>query len=268
MASWACSLFCNSPIQADESGMQTSIAVDITADTSLNKETESNDRLFIREAEVMFYGPIDHLFDGQLSLAAHTEGGETLFEVHEAYIASSQLIPNSRVKVGQFFLGVGRLNQIHRHDWPFIEAPHIQKTFFDEEAAADSGFQWSSLLPLPFYLDFTIGATNGYTYGHSHDEGAKPRKPTHYLRLMNYVLDTAVGLNYLSRTSNAAEKMTLTGLDLTFKSRSGKTLTWLVQTEFWMREMAPEGLATDRSAGTYLYVQHGFSPEISAGLRG
>ncbi len=257
---------------SDGSGLQTSVAVDITADTALDQETETSDRMAIRGAEVMLYGPIDHTFDGKLSIAAHPEGGRSLFEVHEATIASSKLIPRSRFKVGQFFLGVGVLNQIHQHDWPFISSPFVhQYVFKDAEGALDSGGEYSILLPLPFYLDLTVGVTNGFTYGHSHGSGDKPNKPTHYGRVATYFslygAGFKPGISYLSRTDQEKNKMTLLGFDLTAKVRQGKLLTFLWLSEVWMRSYEPESTDKEETLGFYLYPQYGFFHHWYFGLR-
>ena len=92
-------------------GLEISVAGDMAYNQGLNQSSEADDKLTLTGAEVMFYAPIDHQFDGVLSLAAHDENGETLFEIHELMIASSKLIPRSNLRIGQFFLGVGRLNR-------------------------------------------------------------------------------------------------------------------------------------------------------------
>ena len=118
--------------RADSGGVQTSISVDIVGNAFARKEDPAT-KLAVREAEVFFYAPIDPIFDGVLGIAAHQEGGVALFEIHEATIGSTKLVPWSRFRVGQFFLGVGKLNSTHRHDWPFTSAPRVHQEFFGEE---------------------------------------------------------------------------------------------------------------------------------------
>ena len=206
-----------------ETGLQTSLAVDLLADFKLNKESKSSDGFFTREAELSLYGPIDHLFDGVLTMSAHREHGVQMFEVHEASISSSKLLKGFSFRAGQFFLGLGRLNRFHRHDWPFTEAPIVQKKYFDSEGVSDSGLEASYLMPLDFYLNITAGVTNGWTYGHAHNEGEKPKTPTHYARVSSFldgddVYGLALGLNYLGRESSEGEKLELLGLDATLKA--------------------------------------------------
>ena len=256
---------------ADGSGLQTSVAVDLLGKFGSAGPGTAN-KLEVREAEVSFFAPIDSLFDGALSLAAHPEGGETVFELHEAYLQTTKLIPRSRIKVGQFFLGVGRLSQFHRHDWPFVSAPKVHREFFDEEAAIDAGLEYGYLLPLPFVLDLSVGVTSGWTFGHSHTEGAVPQTPTHYVRLMTYadLPDSGgvqAGLNYLGRKRNDGTRQQLLGLDATAKWQEGRRVRWLFQTETWWRLLGEPGTDLERALGTSLYAQHGILEEVALGVR-
>ena len=256
----------------DGSGLRTSIAVDLLGQSGKVHEGKS-DRFEAREAEISFFAPIDPTFDGTLTGAAHDEDGEYVFEVHEAFISTSKLIPRSRLKVGKFFLGIGRLNQFHRHDWPFVSAPKVHRELFGEEGAVDAGAEYGLLMPTDLYLDLTVGVTNGWTYGHSHDAGARPRTPTHYARLATYLdlpgeggLQT--GLNYLGRTDAGGTKRSIAGLDATAKWREARTLKFLLQSEIWHRTLAPEGAEAENTLGLYVFPQYGFTEQLSFGIRG
>lgn len=250
--------------------IQTAAALDVTA--PMSSESSENNKLDIRSAELVFFGPLDPTFDATLNFAAHNEEGEFKAEVHEAFISSSKLIPQSRIKAGKFFLGVGRLNQFHQHDWAFVSAPRVQREFFDSEGIADSGVEFSTLLPTDSFWDITVGVTNGYTYGHTHDEGKKPQVPTHYIHPVNFIDfgDAGAlqwGLNYLGRTDAFAEKTQLYGLDFVFKKTSGKTLDFLFQSEIWYRNKSAPGVDTTEEIGTYLYPQWALSERLQGGLR-
>ncbi|MBI1862183.1 MAG: hypothetical protein HYR96_14815 [Deltaproteobacteria bacterium] len=254
--------------EAAGTGLQISVAGDIVG----NFLGTADNRLLPREGEVVLYAPIDQTWDGALNLAAHNEDGEYKFEIHELTIGSSRLIPRSRFKVGQYFLGVGRLNQTHRHDWPFTSAPKVQTQFLYEEGVNDTGAEYSYLWPTPFYLDLTLGITNGWTFGHTHDEGKGPVLPTHYLRLVTYndlFLDGGLqtGLNYLGRKDSSGNNTSLFGLDLTAKWREAQTLTFLFQSELWYRIYSPAAGDVENTIGFYAYPQYGFSPSWSLGVR-
>ena len=252
-------------------GLQTSAAVDIVGQSGNAPESKS-DRLDIREAELSLFAPIDHLFDGTLTAAAHNDEGKSFFEIHEAFVGSTKLVPRSRFRLGQFLLGVGRLNQTHRHDWPFVSAPRIHRELFGSETAIDSGLEVGSLLPASFYLDLSAGVTSGWKFGHAHSEGARPLVPTHYLRAATYLElprsgGMQAGLNYLSRTDSSGAKRSYFGLDATAKWRQARILRTLLQTEIWYRTLAPAAGETENTLGAYLYPQYGFDNNVSFGLR-
>ncbi len=255
----------------DGTGLKTSAAVDMVGTFKGNKESSADDSFNVREAEIMLTAPIDQTFNGLLSFAAHREDGVALAEIHEAYISSSKLVPRSNIRVGQFFLGVGRLNRFHRHEWPTIYAPKVHEEFFGPEGALDSGIEYSYLAPLPFYLDTTLGLTNGWTYGHSHNAGEKPKKPTHYARVASYVELPANGgaqlaLNYLSRTDAQENLMTLNGLDFTAKWRDTGVLNLLVQGEVWHRTKKPKDAEAENTLGLYVMPQYAIDSQVFVGL--
>jgi len=258
---------------AEGTGLKFSGATDIVGNIESKDETKSPRRLDIREAEFGVYGPIDHGFDGNLFFAAHNENGAYYLEVHEAYLASSKLLPNVRLKGGKFFLGVGRLNQFHRHDWPFLSTPKAHQTYFDAEAASDTGLQANILIPfMPIFTEIGLGVTNGWTYGHAHVQGTRPIKPTHYARLANYfsVGDSGglqTGLNYLGRHSRVDGEMKIFGLDLVAKWRDGKIVSWLFQAELYGRNLRAPGAAMERTYGGYLYGQRHLFGSLDFGLR-
>ena len=266
-------MFCSVQAEAsgDGSGLSTAIATDLVGSFNLSDGRDSRDLFAIREAEISFYGPIDHLFEGVLSLAAHREKGEAIFEVHEASIASSKLISGWDFKLGQYFLGIGRLNRFHRHDWPFISAPKVFTEFFGSEGVFDSGGEISYLIPSSVYLNITAGITNGWNFGHSHTEGKKPKTPTHYARLSSffepYNLGISTGISYLSRTAYEGERLRLIGFDGVAKLQQVNFPELLLQGEAWHRETMPKIGKKNASAGGYLYLQYGFSRSFFTGCR-
>ncbi len=258
---------------AEGTGLKFSAATDIVGNINSKDETQSPRRLDIREGEFGVYGPIDHGFDGNLFFAAHNESGEYNVEIHEAYLTSSKLLDNVRFKAGKFFLGIGRLNQVHRHDWPFLSTPKSHETYFAEEAASDTGIQANVLFPtLPIFTELGVGVTNGWTYGHSHVQGTKPIQPTHYARVANYFplgesggLQT--GLNYLGRNSRVDGQMKIFGVDAVAKWRKGKVVTWLLQSELYGRNLRAPGASLSRSYGGYFYTQRNLAGALDFGLR-
>lgn len=250
--------------------IQTAAAIDIVA--PLHFENSEENKLDVRSMELQIFGPLDPTFDGYLNLATHNEEGEFATEIHEAYISSSKLIPSSRFKIGKFLLGVGRLNHFHVHDWAFVSGPRVQTEFFGEEGIADSGAEFSTLLPFNTYWDLTVGVTNGYTFGHSHDAGEKPRVPTHYIHPVNFVDfgDNGAlqwGMNYLGRTDAAGVQTQLYGLDFVFKKSEGKITKFLLQSEIWYRNLHSAESERQEDLGAYIFPQYALSEKLYAGLR-
>jgi len=257
---------------ADASVLQMSVAGDMVLDLGINNSPTAQDKLTMRGAELMLYAPVDHRFNGVLSATAHDEGGEAIFELHELFLSSSKIVPRGQLKVGQFFLGVGRLNQIHQHDWPFIRAPKVHKIFFDNEGVFDSGTEFSYLLPTDKYWYLTLGLTSGYRYGHAHTEGSKPLIPTHYFRLETFSEFASndglkVGLNYLGRKDKQKNNMSLGGIDLIAKWREGKRLIYLLQSESWFRQTKNSKDEDSSQVGLYVFNQFGLTEELLLGFR-
>ncbi len=255
----------------DATGLKMSAAMDAVGAFRANKQSAAKDEFLIREAEILLTAPIDQIFTGQLSFAAHREAGFSVVELHEAFISSSKLIPRSNIRVGQFFLGVGRLNRVHRHEWPMIFAPKVHQSFFGSEGALDAGIEYSYLAPLPFYLEATLGVTNGWTYGHSHSEGEKPKKPTHYGRLASYLELPLEGgaqfaYNFLSRTDALNEKISLHGFDVTAKWRNAGVLNVLLQGEIWQRNKKPDKGEEERTLGFYFLPQFALDSQLFLGI--
>lgn len=257
---------------SDGTGLKVSASVDIVGKVG-DAGLGSKDRLEVREAELMVYSPVDHLFHGMLNMAAHVGADGAFFEIHEAYIGSTKLIPRSRFVLGHFPLSIGRLNWTHRHEWPFVSAPKVQANFFDPEAVFDTGIEFATLLPTPFYWDLLVGVTNGWTFGHSHTLGERPDIPNHYIRSVHYFDlphkgGMQLGLNYLGRRNDAGTHFHFPGLDATVKWRRGKRLLFLLQSEIWARMLNPKGGSLETTLGGYIFPQYGFTSQWYFGVRG
>ena len=246
----------------------------------LSMDSRDDNRFFVRSAELLFYGAVDTVFDGNLTMAAHEEDGEIAFELEEGFLSTSKLIPRSRLKVGKFLLGVGRLNTFHAHDWPFITAPKVNREFFspgsdaiEAEGALDTGIEYSYLMPGDQFFEITVGVTNGYCYGHCHTGGSRPKHPNVYLHPSTFIelgsgRGLLMGLSYLGRQDSTGTKTTLAGFDVTYKQRQGKRLLLMMQSEFFY-ENQEVILTNERTnkAGAYAFFQHGLDERLLIGLR-
>lgn len=252
-------------------------AADILAPVS--QEDSEENQMQMRSAEFMLYAPVDHNFDAVLNFAGHDHDGEFTFSLHEGYISSSKIIPQSRFKIGKYFLGIGRLNQFHQHYWPFVTPPKVHREFFSPgsetmaaEGAVDTGAEYSWLLPTEHFFEITLGITNGNCYGHCHESGDKPPRPLFYLHPITFFdwgteKGLQLGLSYLNRKNSIEVETALYGVDVTYKQKEGKFLKWLVQSEiYYQKQTDPTGDFTEK-AGAYIYPQYGFDENLFAGLR-
>jgi hypothetical protein len=254
------------------SDIKTTASADFVSDVYTSAKEDRAFGVNVRSAEFMLYGPIDHLFDGTLNFAGHTEDGEFNFELHEGFVSSSKLIPSSRLRAGKFFLGVGRLNQFHQHDWNFTTAPKSHETFFAEEGAADTGLEYTYLFPTDRFIEVTLGVTNNRCYGHCHGGGKKPPRPLYYVHPVTFFDFSSqsglqLGVSYLNRKDDLQVETHLMGVDLTFKQRRGKLLKWLVQTEVYYQDQAGGSSEALKQLGGYALTQYGLSESWSSGLR-
>lgn len=263
--------------QVSQRNVNLGVAVDTLASGSFDRN--SDNQVNVRAGEILLYGPIDHIFDGVLNVAGHNHDGDFHFELHEGYIGSSKLIPQSRFRVGKFLLNVGRLNNFHQHDWPFTTAPKVFREFLSPgssilqaEGVADTGVEYSWLLPTKRFIDITIGVTNGYCFGECDTPGTKPPYPLYYIHPSTF-LDLGdgkgflVGASFMSRKSALQQKTDLFGLDATYKVREGKRLKWLLQSEIFYQIQTVTDADSTKKLGFYVYPQYGVNDRFSVGFR-
>lgn len=265
----------------DNGGLKISAAADMVYEQGINKSSTAKEKLEMREAELTFYSPIDHNFNGLISLAAHNHEGEHNFELHEMYVENTTLIPRSTFKVGKFFIGVGRINRVHRHDWYFTDTPLVNESLFGEEAAFDSGIEYNYLLPTDSIINLTLGVTVGDDFNHEHDheeeeeghdgDSEKAKYPTHYLRLSHFKeFSTTKGMetafNILRKKDAHGEEQTLLGLDFLLKNRVGKRNEFILQSELWYRESEEEGTKTE-VLGAYIFNNYAVLQSSELGYR-
>ena len=262
-----------------------SVVVDMVGDWNLGKKKKqkegkpeqkeaADDSANVREVEFGFDTAIDQWAYGTALFAVHNEAGAYFVELHEAFFEFNQLPYNFFLKLGKFFMDLGRLNNMHRHAWNFSKAPLVHEKFFDEEGVEDFGGELSFLMPWSFYQELKLGIFNGRTFGHAHDEGIKKPSPLYTGRIKNFFLmgeslGTQLGFSYLrySVDDDPQNYWETGGLDLTFKWQRGALQSFEWSTEFWYRkENFAQSKSTERH-GYYSFI--GYQPwkMWSLGLR-
>lgn len=243
-------------------------AVDLVLPVHSKADLQDQNRLSIRSAELSFSAPLDSLFEGTIIFAGHSHGGNFLWDIHEAYLKSTELWPGRTIKVGKFLLGIGRLNQMHQHEWLFTEAPKVHREFFADEAAMDTGLEIRESFGEDSPFELTLGLTNGYCYGHCDQLGRRPITPVHYLRLQYGTASQQTGANYWGYTDFSGLKVWHTGLDFVWKKMSHKRAKHRLQSEIYYRNRLPLNQPAIVDAGTYVYYQRAWNKRWSSGIRG
>jgi hypothetical protein len=258
---------------ADIVGMGASRNSDLTSD------------FYVREFELSAYADIDQTFEGVLTLAYHQELQQEAshLEVHEAFLFSGKLFDLATVKMGKFFLGFGRLNRFHRHDWNMTDAPIIQKAFFGNEGAKDTGFEYKRNL-ISLNSTLTLGLTSGrefnHTHAHNHENeeehgNEKAKAPTAYARFAKFIEFSTtegmeIGLNIINRVDAESIHYLYSGLDFIYKERAGKTTLQLMQLEAWSRTATHEHdgeKEKEVDTGAYVYYEKGFDQHHAVSFR-
>lgn len=253
--------------QTDLAGLQVMGALDMAAFANSDRALTEDNRLQIRSAELMLSGPVDRMFDAVIGFAGHSHGGSFLWDLHEGYLQTSTLLPNTKIRAGKFLLGIGRLNRMHQHEWLFTEAPKLHREFFAEEAAIDTGLELTHSFQTERPMTLTVGLTNGYCYGHCDQLGRKPVTPLHYVRWGIGQVHGQTGLNYWGYTDFAGERVWHTGVDYFWQRKVSRRLTHLVHIETYYRNRLPKDGIARVDAGMYGLYQRSIAESWTAGVR-
>ncbi|MFT6632032.1 MAG: hypothetical protein ACJAS4_001994 [Bacteriovoracaceae bacterium] len=248
----------------------------------VNNNTESYEQdIYLREFELALHSKVDQDWSAALSLvyakAANSEEMQT--ELHEVYLQSSSIFSGDTIKIGQFFLGTGKLNRVHRHEWVFTSTPFFFEKYFGEEGVIDSGVEYTLRIGTSQNLQLTAGVTRGgeFVHEHSHheeedeEELSNAQWPTHYIRLGGFkefstLKGLEYGLNYIVRKDAEKTAWYYSGIDFTYKAREGKFLSFLVQSEFWSRTYKSNGEDELTDSGYYLFMEKGLDQHHSVGF--
>ncbi|WCL48358.1 hypothetical protein [Leptospira sp. GIMC2001] len=279
------------PLTGDRSNqnlmMDMTAAVDLVGSWDNNKPQTTSNSLDLREAEFGFFGAIDQWGRGNLLVAAHNENGKYMFEVHEANIIFPFLSKYVNLKVGKMFLDWGRLNRIHRHDWPFTMAPIVHEKLMDREAVEDTGGEVSFLIPFfeKFTQELVLGATNGRYWGHTHNGGLNKNNPMFYAHLKNfyYIGDNwgaqfgGTAVRFEPDPASNAERRQY-GLDAVLRWNRSNLRSFILMSELWYREnrfpkttnpdlLIKEAVPMDTQWGYYIFLDYQFAQQWLIGYR-
>lgn len=107
---------------------------------------------FFQGAELAFEADVDPFFTFDAHLIAQLDG----LKVGEAYGTTLALPAGLQARFGKFKTEFGRVNPIHLHAWKFTALPLVNGKMFGPAGLNGLGLEVSQLLPLPWYVEWTL----------------------------------------------------------------------------------------------------------------
>lgn len=250
--------------------------IDFLGPFSIQNSTEEDDHTRVRSASLEVYGSVNPLMNLHVDITNETIGAKTNTVMREGFVEFPRIGDKSRLRLGSFFLNVGRLNSVRQADWMFVSAPEVQRKFFGNPATNDSGVEFTDSFGekqgARAPLEVTLGVTNGYTYGYSHESGSKPLTPTHYLhptyfKALGERRRALYGLTYLSRKAADGTTTRISGFDVSYKNGLGPNFSQFWQSEIYHRFQQVSSIPLEEDIGGYVYGQRAIATGYSLGLR-
>jgi hypothetical protein len=229
--------------------------------------------LSLDEAEVSLQAVVDPYARADFFLSASPEG----LEVEEGYLTFPTLPGGLLVKVGKMKAQFGKVNTLHAHVLPWVDAPLAMRNLLGgDEGLNDSGISVSRLIPnSAMFLEATGEVYNGSNGVFSSE---KRSNLTYVGRLRGYRdlsegtnLDLGTSFAYGHNDAAPDAKTRLFGVDATLRYRPLRRAIYkkfLARTElFWsQRDTAEAGQRAD-AFGAYLSGEYQFARRWFAGAR-
>jgi hypothetical protein len=152
------------------------------AQISRDDPAPEHNRVALQEAEAQLTSIVDPFWKANVTAAVHpahshthaaedpagkqeheTEEEHSRFEldIEEAYIDARSLPARLGLRLGKFYLPLGKHVPLHTHQFPFAQAPLGVSSFLGEHSLTEIGALLTVSLPLPWYSDLKIYGVNG-----------------------------------------------------------------------------------------------------------
>ncbi|MCB1035130.1 MAG: hypothetical protein KDD47_14980 [Acidobacteria bacterium] len=245
--------------------------ISFTGDFLAVGSSEQREEFRAREFELDFQANLDPFSRTRWTLA-FTDEGEA--EIEEGYITYPTLPGGLGLTAGRFRQQFGSLNRQHAHALPQSDYPLVLRTYFGEEALAQTGLSARWLLPRPWAdaNEVTVELTDGENEAFGGEDFEDFSGLVHLKNFWD-VSDAAyfeVGLSgILGKTSDGHGRQ-LFGTDLTYhwqppQRAKYRELTW--RTEILLSQLdRPEG-GVESAWGGYTYLEGQLAQNLSAGAR-
>lgn len=147
-------------LQANELNPDVSVILDGYYKQNQTALSHRDQGFGLGHTELSLSSPIDDLFEGRLTAVLEDHEGETELELEEAFLQTTGMPYNLRVRGGRFLSQVGYLNSRHLHEDDFVERPAVYRALLGSHYF-DDGLRLNLLLPTPFYWQIGAEAFDG-----------------------------------------------------------------------------------------------------------
>ena len=251
--------------------------------SSSSQEGNGNDKLSVREIELVFGHPIDPYsrFDSTITFSDFEDP-----DIEEAYMTHWGLPGEIRAKLGRMRPRIGKASAVHGDVLDTVDEPLVVSEYLGKEGLFRTGLELTGFIPTPWTAvthELTAGTMEGGIGEGGALFGETRRRPSFYTHLKNFWdissnTNAELGATYLagSKDADARFEVNAVGLDATlvhFVTPSNK-LKW--QNEAYLQNrkesfsIAKDGTRTDFNKnpwGVYSLVDYRLSPRVGIGGR-
>lgn len=238
-------------------------------------EGEGNDKLSVRELELIFGHPIDPYsrFDATLAFSDFEEQPS----IEEAYITHWGIPAGIKARLGRLRPKVGKASSLHRDSLDSVDEPLVVSKYLGAEGLFRTAGEVSLFLPTPWTAvtnELAGGIMEGGVGEGGTLFGSTTRHPSFYAHLKNFweisdVSTLELGATHLigSKDADAALEVNLFGLDATFIHYATSVNKLKLQTEAYLQERDESEGFDNNPWGIYSLIDYRLSPRFGFGGR-
>lgn len=248
-----------------------------------SKDGEGNDKLSVREVELVFGSAIDPYsrFDSTITFSDFENP-----DIEEATITHWGLPGEIKARLGRLRPKIGKASAVHSDVLDTVDEPLVVSKYLGKEGLFRTGLELSGFLPVPWSTvthELTAGVMEGGVGEDGALFGSSRRRPSFYTHLKNFwdisdVTNAELGATYLvgSKDEDRAFEVNALGVDATlvhFFTPTNK-LKWQSEAYFQDRKeslvTAANGTVTDFSRnpwGFYSLLDFRLNQRVGIGGR-
>ncbi len=190
------------------------------------------------ESELTVAANVDPYFFANVTAAIQPDNS---IDIEEAYFKTLALSHGFTLKGGRFFSGTGYLNEIHSHNWDFVDQPLVYQAFFAGQLAQD-GVQLRWIAPTDYFIELGAEAGSGRSFPGTQRDSNALGSDALFAHVGGDVGDSTswrMGVSWLDlkSTDRAYEDTDQVGNPVT-NAFSGTSRTWIVDATM---KWAPHG---------------------------